>query len=60
MFDTLIVGGMRTSAVGVLAGADAGDLDRIAEITEEDAVVLSAQAVERRVHVLQALYVAFF
>jgi hypothetical protein len=47
------------SLVSVLAVTDAGDFDGIAEIPENYAVVLSAEAVERRLDALQALDVAF-
>jgi hypothetical protein len=46
-------------SVGVLAVADAGDFNEVALVAEKNAVILSAEPVERRVDVLQSLDVAF-
>jgi len=48
-----------SSSIGVLAITNAGDFDGVAEIAEDDAVILSAKAVERRLDALEALDVAF-
>jgi hypothetical protein len=48
-------------AVSVFAIADTGDFDEVvAEVAEDDAVILSAESVERRFDALEALNVAFF
>lgn len=48
-------------SVGVFAVADAGDFDEVvAEVAEDDAVVLSAKSVEGRFDTLETLDVAFF
>ena len=47
------------SAVSLLAIPDAGNLNRIAKVAEEHAVILSTKPVERRLGVLQSLHVAF-
>ena len=49
----------RGSAVGLTATADARDFYGIAEVAENDAMVLGAEAVERGVHALETLDVAF-
>ena len=46
------------SPVGLAAIADATHLNRLAEVAENDAVILCAEAVERRVNILEALDVA--
>jgi hypothetical protein len=49
----------RSSAVGRTAIADARDFQGVAEVAEDDAVVLGAEAVERWVYALETLDVAF-
>ena len=48
------------SAIGDLAVSYASDFDVIAVVAEQHAMILSAEAVERRLDALQALDVAFF
>jgi hypothetical protein len=48
-------------SISVFAIADAGDFDEvIAEVAEDDAVILGAESVEWRLDALEALDVAFF
>jgi hypothetical protein len=48
-------------SISVFAIADTGDFDEVvAEVAEDDAVVLSAESVEGRLDALEALNVAFF
>lgn len=48
----------RDLAVRFAAVADAGDFDGVAEVAEDDAVILGAETVERRVDALKPLDVA--